>query len=125
MICKRCPHLVRHGRVGAEGEIVFIHNCGLLMKSEVLEAGGDIFKKPGRKPTKVKERPVKKTPPKSAEGDHTCRSMPFPENFEYYDCSVYNETFKGSSRRADVVPTKDFQYLSNISGGSITDLELL
>lgn len=125
MLCKKCPHLVRHGRVDSDGEIIFVNNCGLLMKAEILEAGGDVFKKPGRKPSKNKERPLKKPPVKLPEGDFECKSLPFPENFNYFDCGVYQATFKGANNKSGVVPTRDFQYLSSLSPSSITDMELL
>ena len=54
-----------------------------------------------------------------------CVNHPFPSVFDYIDCSVYQETFKSTSRKNDVIPTKDFQYSDVLSGNSITDMELL
>lgn len=124
MLCKRCPHLVRHGRVGEDGSVVFKNNCGLLMKAETLEAGGEMAKKPGRKPTK---KPERKPPPVQVPLDdsYSCTQVPFPESFDYLDCDVYRTTFKGGNRKFGVVPTKDFQYSDVLNSSSITDLELL
>ncbi len=34
MVCRRCPHHVRHGSAGADGKsIVFAERCGLKMKA--------------------------------------------------------------------------------------------
>jgi hypothetical protein len=36
MLCKRCPHHVRHGKVAADGKsIEFQDRCGLKMKSSI------------------------------------------------------------------------------------------
>ncbi|RZA12168.1 MAG: hypothetical protein EOP10_31835 [Proteobacteria bacterium] len=54
-----------------------------------------------------------------------CVNHPFQSVFDYIECSVYQETFKSTSRKNDVIPTKDFQYSDVLSGSSITDMELL
>ncbi len=122
MLCKRCPHLVRHGQYNQDSKAIDFKNlCGLIMKKhlaqdqvpEDLKAKGP--KKPIKKPSKKGEvEPVME-----------CINHPFPGVFDYIECAVYQETFKSTSRKNDVIPTKDFQYSDILSGSSITDMELL
>ncbi len=121
MLCKRCPHLVRHGKVTLEGNIAFDENCGLKMKAEHLEAGAESAKPTGRKPAK-KETTQSSLDP---DADYSCDHFPFPKIFDYIDCNTYTVTFKGGKSKNDVVPTKDFQYSDALNSGSITDMELL
>ena len=123
MLCKRCPHLVRHGQVDAETQkIEFKSMCGLIMKK---------FLAPEIPPEEVvKGKPPRKGAKKVTKKDEEepameCISHPFPSVFDYIDCAVYQETFKSTSRKNDVIPTKDFQYSDVLSGNSITDMELL
>ncbi len=125
MLCKRCPHLVRHGQLGADGKSIEFQNvCGLLVRAERAEdlsrmeaAGGKGAKKGPKKPAAVKK--------KAPGPDKTCTHFPFPAVFDYIECTTYQTTFKSAARKNDVVPTKDFQYSDVLSGSSITDMELL
>lgn len=124
MLCKRCPHLVRHGQVDAETQkIEFKSMCGLVMKKflapenpgEEVVRGKPAARKGAKKATKKEEE----------EPNMECICHPFPSVFDYIECGVYQETFKSTSRKNDVIPTKDFQYSDVLSGNSITDMELL
>ncbi len=122
MLCKRCPHLVRHGQYNQDTkEIEFKNLCGLVMKKNMAPdlMPEDLKAKGPKKPIK---RPSKKA---EEELSVTCVNFPFPSVFDYIECSVYQETFKSASRKNDVIPTKDFQYSDVLSGSSITDMELL
>ena len=66
-----------------------------------------------------------KTQPKELELEQECLHFPFPKIFDYIECKIYQETFKSSARKNDVIPTKDIQYSDVLSGSSITDMELL
>ena len=92
MVCRRCPHHVRHGQVGAQNKIEFKDMCGLRMKTGA--------------PT-------------------PCTHFPFPSSFDYVNCATYQDVFKTSILRNDVVPTKDFQYSDALTSSSITEMELL
>ena len=122
MLCKRCPHLVRHGQLGKdEKTIEFRSLCGLAIKQALMEEGGlEAGKKPQRKGAK-KAAPIKV----DMSVQQVCLHHPFPKVFDYIECDIYQGTFKSSSRTNDVVPTKDFQYSDALSGNSITDMELL
>jgi hypothetical protein len=123
MLCKRCPHLVRHGQyVPENGQIEFKNLCGLVMKKHM--APDPIIEDPKAKgPKKVAiKKPLKKG---DLEPIMDCVNFPFPNVFDYIDCAVYQETFKSTTRKNDVIPTKDFQYSDVLSGNSITDMELL
>lgn len=67
----------------------------------------------------------KATKKEEEEPNMECICHPFPSVFDYIECGVYQETFKSTSRKNDVIPTKDFQYSDVLSGNSITDMELL
>jgi hypothetical protein len=54
-----------------------------------------------------------------------CNHYPFTKGFDYTACAVYQEVFKSSGQRNDVVPTSDFQYSDKLAGSSITEMELL
>lgn len=121
MLCKRCPHLVRHGQMAADQKTIEFRNmCGLLMRAERGDEP-DASKAPKRGPKKQPTTTVKK--PISA--DKSCTHFPFPSVFDYMECPTYIETFKAAGRKNDVVPTKDFQFSEALSGSSITDMELL
>jgi len=92
MLCKRCPHLVKHGQVAKDGKISFKTLCGLKMKQKVEE---------------------------------DCQHFPFPDVFDYLECSVYSVTFKSAARKNDVVPTRDIHFSEALSGNSITEMEYL
>ena len=119
MKCKKCPHLVRHGQQACSGDIEFKSMCGLAMKKQVFEVYGDLNKRPGRKSAKTRLAAV---PPTDKQ---LCAQAPFPDYFDYFECPTYQGTFKSTSRKNDVVPTKDFQYSDSLSGGSITEMALL
>lgn len=120
MLCRRCPHLVRHGQAGADKKTIeFQHACGLLMRAERGEEPNRMEAANKKAP---KKPPVKKKP--SGE-DKTCKHYPFPDVFDYMDCETYQVIFKSATRKNDVVPTKDFQYSDILSTSSITDMELL
>ena len=126
MLCKRCPHLVRHGQVGADKKTIEFQNmCGLLMRADRVEdpMRADAGKAAKKGPKKAPAVKVTKSP--SNNKDKTCQQYPFPSVFDYIECSTYQETFKSSTRKNDVVPTKDFQYSDVLSSSSITDMELL
>lgn len=122
MLCKRCPHLVRHGQVDAETQqIEFKSLCGLVMKKHMApDPTAEELKAKG--PRKGAKKPSKKG---EEEPNMECVNYPFPGVFDYIECSVYQETFKSTTRKNDVIPTKDFQYSDILSGSSITDMELL
>ncbi len=123
MLCKRCPHLVRHGQfVQEKSQIEFKSLCGLIMKKYMTpEPVIDDPKAKGPKKVGLRRLPKKG----EQEPNMDCVSHPFPNVFDYIDCSVYQETFKSTTRKNDVIPTKDFQYSDALSGNSITDMELL
>ena len=120
MLCKRCPHLVRHGQLDKDQNIEFRSLCGLAIKQTLMEEGLLDTKKPQRKGAK-KASPIKV----DMSIQQTCLHHPFPKVFDYIECSIYQGTFKSSTRTNDVVPTKDFQYSDALSTSSITDMELL
>ncbi|MFY7985108.1 MAG: hypothetical protein ACOVO6_01470 [Burkholderiaceae bacterium] len=122
MLCKRCPHLVRHGQFNQEtGEIEFRSLCGLVMKKNMVqEIVPEDLKAKG--PKKGVKKPGKKG---EIEPNMDCINHPFPSIFDYIECTVYQDTFKSTTRKNDVIPTKDFQYSDVLSGSSITDMELL
>ena len=83
MACKRCPHYVRHGRAGDDGQsIVFRDLCGLKMKKN--EDGQSQF------------------------DEEACDSFTFHEDFDHYMCRVYQTVFQSGSKRNGVNP-KDIQ----------------
>ncbi len=120
MLCKRCPHLVRHGQLAKDQKTIeFKSLCGLVMKQSLADENGgmDAGRKPARKPVKQEvKKEIKEQP---------CLHHPFPKVFDYIECQIYQGTFKSSARTNDVIPTKDFQYSDALSGNSITDMELL
>ena len=120
MLCKRCPHLVRHGLASSDGrQIEFRNMCGLVMKASFnAENGNEVPNKKGPK----KSKPAATKEP---EKEQICLHHPFPKIFDYMECRIYQETFKSATRKNDVVPTKDIQYSDILSGNSITDMELL
>lgn len=122
MLCKRCPHLVRHGQhVPETNQIEFRNLCGLIMKKFMTP--DPIIEDPKAKGPK---KPVKRVLKKGEiEPNMDCVNHPFPNVFDYIDCGVYQETFKSTTRKNDVIPTSDFQYSDALSGNSITDMELL
>jgi len=98
MLCRRCPHHVRHGKAAADGKsIEFRDLCGLKTKRNELE-----------------KNPI----------DPSCENVPFSSQFEYINCGYYQATFKSGHHKNDVLP-KDFQYSDQFSSGSITDMDLL
>ncbi len=124
MLCKRCPHLVRHGQyVQESGQIEFKNLCGLVMKKHMTpEPMVEDPKAKGPKKIGASKKPSKKG---EVEPTMDCINFPFPNVFDYIECGVYQETFKSTSRKNDVIPTKDFQYSDALNGSSITDMELL
>lgn len=122
MLCKKCPHLVRHGKSTPEGDIEFESICALIVKAETLESGPEAMTKgPGRRGP----RKAAAAKPMEIKPEHRCNNYPFPKVFDYMECTTYQGTFKSSTRKNDVVPTKDFQYSDALSGSSLTDMELL
>jgi hypothetical protein len=113
---------VRHGHADKAGNIVFDDICGLKVKALEKDEGDKLAPKrgPERKAATVIVRD-----PKRFTKEQECTEVPFSESFDYMACSVYISTFKSGIRKNDVVPTKDFQYSEALSGGSITDMELL
>lgn len=125
MLCKRCPHLVRHGQLASDKKTIeFQNNCGLIMKAKKANeapADGQLKSMPRKNVKKLSEQTAKPPIPASVE----CSHFPFPKVFDYIECNIYQTIFKSSTRKNDVVPTKDFQYSDALSGSSITDMELL
>lgn len=121
MLCKRCPHLVRHGQMAEDNKTIgFRSLCGLAIKQTLIDEGLIDVKKPQRRGAK-KAEPIKV----DMSVQQPCLHHPFPKVFDYIECSIYQGTFKSSTRTNDVIPTKDFQYSDALSGSSITDMELL
>jgi hypothetical protein len=54
-----------------------------------------------------------------------CDHYPFTKGFDYTACAIYQDVFKSTGQRNDVVPTSDFQYSDQLAGNSITEMELL
>ena len=127
MLCRRCPHLIRHGYLAEDGKnFEFRHICGLLARARRLdetakEGGAPVPQKKMVK--KVVEKPKRAT--NTSEEAVACESYPFPKVFDYIECPTYQQHFKTTARKNDVVPTKDFQYSDVLNSGSITDMELL
>ena len=122
MTCKRCPHHVRHGKIEADGKtIAFTELCGLKMKQmQDNECTGKKVRGRGRPTAEV----VKRKPlPNGITSD--CIHHPFPEQFDYFHCEVYQDTFESKGMKNGVVPTKDFQYSERLAGLAVTDMELL
>ncbi len=127
MLCKRCPHLVRHGQLGADKKTIEFRNlCGLRVKQQLATEQAQTEASNARKGAKkaaAKANEARPSIPPSAMQE--CVNFPFPDVFDYIECNVYQSTFKSSTRKNDVIPTKDFQYSDALSGTSITDMELL
>ena len=76
MLCKRCPHLVRHGQLGPDKKTIeFKEMCGLIMKAQTQPEGLDITKKaPKKAPKKV---PKKEETPELQQCLHQCNQLNF------------------------------------------------
>ena len=126
MACYKCPHYVRHGRMDSQQtKIVFEDVCGLKIKRS--STVDQTLKRPKGK---VKSRNVKQymmpseqEPPKYQEV--SCPHLPFKTDFDYLNCTVYRDTFESAGVRNSVVPTIDFEYSENLTGASVTDMDLL
>ena len=124
MTCKRCPHHVRHGKVGEDGKTIsFSELCGLKIK-QMQEQDPPPKKNRGRgRP--AAELPVKRKILTQVGEDSNCIHHPFESQFDYFHCCVYVETFETKGMKNGVVPTKDFQYSERLAGVAVTDMELL
>ncbi len=122
MSCKRCPHHVRHGYADNQNKIVFQDLCGLKVKKLERE---EMEKAAAKKTPLDKKIGAVKAPPKRYTAEQACEKVPFDAKFEYMLCDVYFDTFKTTSEKKDVMPTKDFQYSEAFNSVSITDMELL
>ena len=123
MVCRRCPHHVRHGSVAPDKKnIIFSDICGLKVKS-IERAEEAKEKSAGLSDKKGVVRPAINAL-KSGK-DTECVEVPFPKDFMYRDCQVYRDIFKTTGTKNDVIPTQDIQYSEALTVGSITDLELL
>ena len=122
MSCNKCPHHVRHGKVGEDGKsIIFSDMCGLRMK-QTQETEVPVKKMKGRGknlPEPIKRKPILEGEPIE------CVHYPFPDLFDYFRCRVYQETFESKGIKNGVIPTKDFQFSERLSGLAVTDMELL
>lgn len=122
MNCKRCPHHVRHGKVAEDRTtIAYTDLCGLKVKQ--LQDH-----EPQAKKTRGRGRPVAEVSKKktmTSEDNTDCIHHPFPSEFDYFICKVYQETFESKGFKNGVIPTKDFQYSERLAGISVTDMELL
>ncbi|MBF0441408.1 MAG: hypothetical protein HQK54_05850 [Oligoflexales bacterium] len=125
MLCKRCPHLVRHGQADPETKNIEFRNiCGLMIKTrkqEEIKLDVNI-KINGKKPPK---KLVEQDTHPQISAQICCSNYPFPKIFDYIECETYQSTFKSTTRKNDVIPTKDFQYSDVFNSSSITDMELL
>ncbi len=100
---RKCPHLVRHGKVAADGKsIEFKEMCGLMIRKIDPDAP-----------------PRPKLP-----FDETCSQVPFKKGFDYICCDVYQAVFKSKGIRNDVNSTSDMNF-GAISANTITDMDLL
>ncbi len=100
---RKCPHLVRHGKVAGDGKsIEFKDMCGLMIR----KFDPDI--------------PRVKLP-----FPDDCEKVPYQQGFDYIGCEVYQAVFKSTGLRNDVNPMTDMPLNSALGGASITDLELL
>lgn len=122
MNCTKCPHHVRHGQLAADGKnLMFQDLCELKIKQNQDE---DLNKLKARGRGRPPMDPVKRIP--LAPGETTeCRHFPFHRDFNYFKCEAYQHNFRSKGLRNGVVPTKDFNYSASITGGSITDMDLL
>ena len=122
MSCNKCPHHVRHGKVGEDGKsILFSDMCGLRMKqTQVTEIPNKKIKGRG----KASVEPIKRKPlPEGVTME--CVHYPFSSQFDYFHCKIYQETFESKGMKNGVVPTKDFQFSERLAGLAVTDMELL
>lgn len=100
---RKCPHLVRHGKVAADGKTIeFKEMCGLMIRKVDPDA-----------------------PPLALPFGDECENVPFIKGFDYISCAVYQAVFKSKGLRNDVNPTSDYSLNSALVGGAITDMELL
>ncbi len=124
MACKRCPHHVRHGKMATDGvTIVYSDLCGLRIKRSNQPEDSP--------PRKIKGRPSR-TPEKAKPLDETaikaivdCPHVPFPTQFDYLHCPVYQDTFATKGIKNGVLPTTDLHYSPSLIGIAVTDMELL
>ena len=125
MLCRRCPHLIRHGFLAEDGKnFEFRHICGLLARAKRADETKDGC--PPASPKKMAKKPVERPKkPQGPEEQLNCENHPFPKVFDFIECQTYQKHFKTTARKNDVVPTKDFQYSDVLNSGSITDMELL
>lgn len=122
MNCRRCPHHVRHGQMAKDGKsLQFRDHCGLKLKrlQEQSEPPPKKSRGRGRQAAEVKQKQTLVT--KNSE----CLHHPFPEEFDYFSCSVYQKTFSSYGLKNGVLPTKDIQFTDTIASISVTDLEFL
>lgn len=123
MACKRCPHHVRHGKVAADGAtMVYTDLCGLRLKRATAPEESS--------PRKMKNRSLRSLEkPKASENqakvNTECFQVPFPIQFDYLHCQVYQETFASKGLKNGVIPTKDLHYSPSLLGIAVTDMELL
>jgi hypothetical protein len=123
MACKRCPHHVRHGKMAADGvTIVYSDLCGLRLKRATQHDEVPV--------RKVKGRAARPPEPGRCQIDQSkividCPHVPFPAQFDYVHCQVYQETFATKGLKNGVLPTKDVQYSPFLLGIAVTDMELL
>ncbi len=123
MTCSRCPHHVRHGKFSADQKkVTFRDHCGLKFKQS--QETQPQVKKKGPKPAATKDPDLTKTEFVLSAATE-CIHVPFPSNFEYFACEVYQKTFESHGLKNGVVPTKDFQFSEKLVGTSVTDMELL
>lgn len=121
MGCRRCPHHVRHGQMAKDtNALEFSNLCGLKLKRLQDQ---DFVQKKGR--TKGKQSSDTKLQKNIADGEAECMHYPFPEDFDYFSCPVYQQTFSSQGLKNGVVPTKDLEFTESISNVSVTDLEFL
>jgi hypothetical protein len=123
MACKRCPHHVRHGKMASDGvTIVYSDLCSLRLKRV-----NQLDEPP---PRKVKGRQSRAPETSKCHIEHgkiatSCLHIPFPLQFDYVHCQVYQETFATKGLKNGVIPTKDVQYSPYLVGIAVTDMELL
>ena len=102
--------------------LLFSDLCGLKLKQ--LNEHELSPKKKGRGRNKV--NPDRKITPKQIpQNVADCGHTPFPKDFDYFSCDVYQRTFCSKGTKNGVLPTKDIHFSDKISNVSVTDLDYL
>ncbi len=103
MLCRKCPHVVKHGKMLKSGEIEFSHGCGLAMR------------KANNPDVPAKDKP--KGP------ELNCDHFPFESDFDYLRCPTYVKTFCATDHKNDVVVSGEISI--NMGTTACSDMNLL